>query len=324
MSHRPDRRQRGHHGDHSGKQKKAQLQASRQRQREKEAHAREEDAFEAALLESAARIPKVVQARCYTYRVCRGAEVSVRLKLSIDRQLCAGFNEPAVDVADAPAPAETPEQRRARQFKQRATGVSTRLSATAKLKSLRDVEREWLDGLNQTLQLVQSAADEPVAARPFLFGVVQQALQTGPLNYGKPAQFKRFHKAIEKENGRTIGEHPQVKSVRRLLDAIEPLLTPAPPPAAALEAAAADEPEEVADPGANEVEAGAPAAAGAAAAAAEGEVAATPYAFSEKQSALIRQWLGAFRAFFDAGSENGPPARSAREQQLAALERRGL
>ena len=65
------------------------------------------------------------------------------------------------------------------------------------------------------------------------------------------------------------------------------------------------------DAGAEEVEAGAPAAR-AAAAAAEGEVAATPYAFSEKQSALIRQWLGAFRAFFDAGSENGLPARTPR------------
>ena len=53
MSHRPDRRQRGHHGDHSGKLKKAQLQASRQRQREKEAQAREEDAFEAELNEKA-------------------------------------------------------------------------------------------------------------------------------------------------------------------------------------------------------------------------------------------------------------------------------
>ena len=86
------RHQRGpNSAHHTHKQKKAQLQEARRRARDREATDEAEDAYEAALVSAANRVPKVVQARLYTYREHRGGAVHVRLRLAIDRQQCAGF-----------------------------------------------------------------------------------------------------------------------------------------------------------------------------------------------------------------------------------------
>ena len=77
-------RQRGPTSAHrSHKQKRASLLAQRAQDREA-----------AACLAGAAEIaraPKVVQCRCHPHRKSRSGTVLVRLRLSIDRQLCAGF-----------------------------------------------------------------------------------------------------------------------------------------------------------------------------------------------------------------------------------------
>ena len=221
-------------GQRSGKQKKAALQEQRQRRREKE-QADILDAYDEALLHP--RVLKVVQARCYTYRVCRGGEVNVRLKLAIDRQLCAGYGvaataQPPAAASDVNDAEETTEQKRTRQLRARATALSARLSATAKLKSRSSVEREWLECLNTFVQLMHTAATLPAApcGDAWLFGLAQQALQTGPLNYGKPAQLKRLAKACaqdSKVSGAVGGvEHPHIRSVRRVLGTLLPLMVP--------------------------------------------------------------------------------------------------
>ena len=233
------RRQRGPTtAHHTGKQKKKLLQDARRRHRE---HVAEQDAYDAALAASASHLPKVVQARLYTRQAGRGGSFFVRLKLSIDRQLCAGFipgrSPPGVAADQTPATGAGPrslqtpeteaqdgEQRSARQLATRVAALQARLTALAKLKSLREVEREWLDGMNTCTQLVRTASglEQPTAARPFMFGVVQQALQTGPsLNYGKPAQFKRMAKALSKGEG-VAADHPHAKAVRRLLETFAP------------------------------------------------------------------------------------------------------
>ena len=164
----------------------------------------------------------------------------MRLKLSIDRQLCAGFDggssssSPApVDVSDDAQPPETPEQRKAKQLASRATALSTKLSATIKLKSKSEVESVWSEGCHTCSQLVHNATELPAhASKAWLFGLVQQAMQTGPLSFGKPAQFKRFARACEAD-GRVAsdGEHPHIRSVRRVLEAVAPLLAPETEPA---------------------------------------------------------------------------------------------
>ena len=295
---------------HTHKQKRALLQEARRRRREED---RPDDPYEAGLLQAAARVPKVVQARLYTWRACRGGEVRVRVRLAIDRQLCAGYvpGSSSGDVAaaaadvtdDEPPPPESDAQRRGKRLRARTTALSARLSATAKLKSLRDVEREWLDCLHVCSQFVVDVASDADAAlrleaRPLVFGLVQQAVQTGPLSFAKPAQFKRFAKACAGD-GRTSGEHPHIKAVRRVLEAVAPLLASAPgatvvqPNEADSDASAAaasgdDAAADLAEGGGGGEDGGAGAGAGG------GDGGGQVAFFSEKQTAVLHEWIAEF------------------------------
>ena len=228
---------------HTGKQKKIALQEGRRRARERGATADAEDAFEAALVEAAIRAPKVVQARCYTYREHRGAAVLVRVRLSIDRQLCAGFvpgrqhaadattPEPAAD-ASAQTPRATRAERRARDMALRARAYGKRLSETSRLKSLTEVEVQWtlaVGGCTRLINEVEAEISSAPAAmhrgHPWVFGLVQQALQTGPLAFGKPAQLKRMAKALDSRRGQQLegALHPHAQTVFELLMAMSAL-----------------------------------------------------------------------------------------------------
>ena len=249
-------RQRGpNSAHHTHKQKKAQLQEARRRARDREATDEAEDAYEAALVSAANRVPKVVQARLYTYREHRGGAVHVRLRLAIDRQQCAGFVPglpagvlpplpagvlpPPPPVSSSPHLAElrNADARRARDWARRGKALRTALSETTRLKSLTEVERQWMASVSACAQLIEEVRAEftigtvaPGAAgastsygpHPWLFGLVQQALQTGPLAFGKPAQIKRMAKGLEGKRGKTleVGLHPHARAVRVLLLAV--------------------------------------------------------------------------------------------------------
>ena len=238
-------RQRGpNSAHHTHKQKKAQLQEARRRARDREATDEAEDAYEAALVSAANRVPKVVQARLYTYREHRGGVVLVRLRLAIDRQQCAGFVPglpagalpPPPPVSSSPQPLNA-DERRARDWARRGKALRTALSETTRLKSLTEVERQWMASVSACAQLIEEVRAEftigtvaPGAAgastsygpHPWLFGLVQQALQTGPLAFGKPAQLKRMAKGLESKRGKTleVGLHPHARAVRVLLLAV--------------------------------------------------------------------------------------------------------
>ena len=250
------RHQRGpNSAHHTHKQKKAQLQEARRRARDREATDEAEDAYEAALVSAANRVPKVVQARLYTYREHRGGAVHVRLRLAIDRQQCAGFVPglpagvlpplpagvlpPPPPVSSSPHLAElrNADARRARDWARRGKALRTALSETTRLKSLTEVERQWMASVSACAQLIEEVRAEftigtvaPGAAgastsygpHPWLFGLVQQALQTGPLAFGKPAQLKRMAKGLEGKPGKTLesGLHPHARCVRELLSAM--------------------------------------------------------------------------------------------------------
>jgi len=315
------RRQRGPTSAHrTHKQKRTALKEARRRQRE-----RDELRLSEAAPESSA--PKVVQARLYPAHTTRGGSLTVRLKLSIDRQLCAGFvggdgrtpssvlvaqsvNEQAED-AEEEAPPLNAAQRSARQLAGRASALQARLGALAKLKSRSDMEREWVDGVNTCVQLLVTAgalqrdgpATGPASTRPFLFSLVQSCLQTGPsLNFGRPAQFKRMKKALndDRRAARGVGEHPHVRATRRLLEAVTALVaagTAAGDGSAAAGAAditaddgaAALVDQGAGEPPATDAEPGEPPATG------MGMVAT---AFSEKQCGAIRVWQREFDACF--------------------------
>ena len=241
-------RQRGpNSAHHTHKQKKAQLQEARRRARDREATDEAEDAYEAALVSAANRVPKVVQARLYTYREHRGGAVLVRLRLAIDRQQCAGFVPglptgmlpPPPPVSSSPHLAElrNADARRARDWARRGKALRTALSEITRLKSLTEVERQWMASVSACAQLIEEVRAEftigtvaPGAAgastsygpHPWLFGLVQQALQTGPLAFGKPAQLKRMAKGLEGKPGKTLesGLHPHARCVRELLSAM--------------------------------------------------------------------------------------------------------
>ena len=238
------RHQRGpNSAHHTHKQKKAQLQEARRRARDREATDEAEDAYEAALVSAANRVPKVVQARLYTYREHRGGAVLVRLRLAIDRQQCAGF-VPGLPAGALPPPPPVSssqplnaDERRARDWARRGKALRTALSETTRLKSLTEVERQWMASVSACAQLIEEVRAEftigtvaPGAAgastsygpHPWLFGLVQQALQTGPLAFGKPAQLKRMAKGLEGKPGKTLesGLHPHARCVRELLSAM--------------------------------------------------------------------------------------------------------
>ena len=250
------RHQRGpNSAHHTHKQKKAQLQEARRRARDREATDEAEDAYEAALVSAANRVPKVVQARLYTYREHRGGAVHVRLRLAIDRQQCAGFVPglpagvlpplpagvlpPPPPVSSSPHLAElrNADARRARDWARRGKALRTALSEITRLKSLTEVERQWMASVSACAQLVEevraeftigaaalgaAGASTSYGPHPWLFGLVQQALQTGPLAFGKPAQLKRMAKGLEGKPGKTLesGLHPHARCVRELLSAM--------------------------------------------------------------------------------------------------------
>ena len=173
-----DRRPTAAH--HTHKQKKSTLQEARRRARE----VADEHYFD-----ETPRLVKVVQARLYTYRQQRGSEVLVRLRLAIDRQQCAGYGVVVVPPSPTPTMPVTPAEHRAHNLNQRTKALQKRLSETTKLKSASDVERQWLEGIHACARLVHEISATGLENNyPFLFGLVQQALQTGPLCFGKPAQ----------------------------------------------------------------------------------------------------------------------------------------
>ena len=104
-------RQRGPTSAHrSHKQKRAPPLAQRAQDREA-----------AACLAGAAemaRAPKVVQCRCHPHRKSRSGTVLVRLRLSIDRQLCAGFvpGRAAAAAAAAATAAAAMDERTTRSY----------------------------------------------------------------------------------------------------------------------------------------------------------------------------------------------------------------
>ena len=156
----------------------------------------------------------------------------IRLKLSIDRQLCAGFTpgrRSAEDTTPTPPPSEpltTPAP--LTPLARRAATLQAKLSGLSKLKSLADVEREWAWAANSAVQLCEAVLPTSQAA-PWLFGLAQQVLQTGPLSFGKPAQFKRLAKALDSPRASTAFGHPHARAVRKLLDALLALLPPEQP-----------------------------------------------------------------------------------------------
>ena len=217
---------------HTHKQKKAQLQAARRKTRER-ANEALLDAYEAAIADATSRVPKVVQARAYPYREGRGGEVHVRLKLSIDRQLCVGFTPgraataapSSLPLSSAPPPPPSASERRARALRARAQMIRTALSETTKLKHITEIERRWTDNVHSCVKLVDDVSSDlrrdgegRGTSAQWAFGLIQQALQTGPLTFGKPAQFKRLAKALAARGRATDGgPHPHARTVRQLL-----------------------------------------------------------------------------------------------------------
>ena len=318
----------------SGKAKRAALQERRQRARERPRPEYDDDTASSA-------IPKVVQCRCYPTKLHRGAPSTVKLKLSIDRQLCAGFRgdrsnhvvpnavraavaaaaatqSAAAHEAEATGPASarvevTAAERTVKSLRARATALQAKLSATTKLKSASDVDREWTWGMNTAVQLLSAAAtaysDEGADLSPLrgpLFMVMQQALQTGPLSFGKPAQFKRFAKALRPERLTHSFGHPHARAVRKLLDALDALLpSPHSMQSTMAESASAGAPD-VGDAARSADAADAADSATAAGGTDSAPASAPPSAvsrqlFSDKQCEVVRGWLVDFNRAFEGG-----------------------
>ena len=210
----------------TGKAKRIALQQARQQRRERD--------FD-AIFDAAPRLPKVVQARCYIHREQRGGLARVRLKLSIDRSMCAApvvlTARTTLDGSSTTRAPESAAQRAGRQLSLRACALEAKFSSLAKLKSAGEVERAWVWAINSTVQLVEALRGwthtEGPPECPWLFGLVQQALQTGPLCFGKPAQFRRLAKQLQlHQSGQIASDHPHTRAVRRLLDAMLRLVPP--------------------------------------------------------------------------------------------------
>ena len=206
-------------GQRTGKAKREKLQEQRRKARERQEQQQQQV--------EERRAPKVVQARCYTYRKERGAEVGVRLRLSIDRSLCRGFGDggSAADEASSasPQPLETANQRCLRQLNHRISMLAAKLSEVGRLKA-GGAEQQWLAALAGVTQIAleerKMQAVDASDGDSKIFGLVQQALQTGPLTYAKPAQFKRFGRACASDGAVTRGGlHPHAAAVAKLLDA---------------------------------------------------------------------------------------------------------
>jgi hypothetical protein len=193
-------------GHFSHKQKKEKLQLQRER--------RKEPRPELVSL----RVPKAVQARLYTYRAVRGGEVHVRMRLAIDRQQCRGFvpGRAAAGPSEPAPPAERASQKPVQPFAARAMSLRAALS---KLDSKGSDHGHWLHALEGCIALTAAIALVQTTGAQLravdLFGLLQQALQTGPLSAAKPARFKRIAT-------HTRGEY--IDAIQRLLAAVTVLL----------------------------------------------------------------------------------------------------
>ena len=318
----------------SGKAKRAALQERRQRDRERRRVEDEQPSSSSA--GAATRLPAVVQCRCYTVKEHRGAPSTVRLKLSIDRQLCVGFGGPranrvtpnvvlaAIEAAAAlepinntpPPPPPPPTPAVIKKLAARAAALQAKLSGLAKLKSAGEVEREWAWSINSAVQIFEAvsaaradsaavaAADELARlSRGTMFMIAQQALQTGPLSFGKPAQFKRFAKSLQSERMAHSFGHPHARAVRRLLDVMVALLPVEPAAEVTAHGGGSDDDDE----GEVVVVNAHPAAAGEQQLPPQegGTPARMASLFSEKQCASLRAWDAEFaRAFsFELGGD---------------------
>ena len=187
----------------SGKQKKALLQQARRKDPRPEL---EEE-----------RVPKVVQARLYPFRLERGGEVHVRMRLAIDRQLCRGFVPGKAGKAGSSEPdlPSTEPASRASPTVQRLID-RTATMRTSLSRGGADCSK-WLHALEDCTALAgafaEAAGEAGTSLRAAdLFGLLQQALQTGPLQCSKPARFKRLLG--------TGASSEHANAVRRLLEAV--------------------------------------------------------------------------------------------------------